>query len=234
MNRPLLPVLLCLLALAATLRADVPARYPQPRPPDQERPASGQAFTYVVQNHDTLSAIAQKCHVTIAALTEANPGLNPNLLKIGQKITIPANAPSPILPIPPSPPPALPPSPPPPPHAARSISKALTQSEAVQLAETFIIENGYTDLPATRAKLAPESMEFYSDDTDAMLLHRHDTLERKAESVTGGSGAGWTVVFRYAHQSAEERGRAVTMNSDGSNLTVQHQEVLLTPLKDKD
>lgn len=108
-----------------------------------------------------------------------------------------------------------------------SIPQGLTQSEAVQLAETFIVENGYTDLPATKGKLSPETMEFYWDDTDAMLRHRHGTLERKAVSVSGGKVAGWTVVFRPAHDPNGDQGRAVTMNFDGSNMRMQHQEVTL-------
>jgi len=44
---------------------------------------------YVIAKGDYLSAIAKKFHVTVKALTDANPGIEPTKLKIGQKINIP-------------------------------------------------------------------------------------------------------------------------------------------------
>ncbi len=107
-----------------------------------------------------------------------------------------------------------------------SAPKGLTQSEAVQLAETFIIENGYTDLPATTGKLVPESLQFEWDNKDAVVQDRHDMLERKAVDSGGGKDTGWSVVFRYAHNPDKNRGRVVTLNSDGSNIRIQHQDVI--------
>ncbi len=51
-----------------------------PRPPQQ----------YIVQPGDTLWAIAQSFGTTVAALLQANPGVNPYQLRIGQRLTIPA------------------------------------------------------------------------------------------------------------------------------------------------
>jgi hypothetical protein len=107
-----------------------------------------------------------------------------------------------------------------------SAPKGLTQAEAVQRAEIFIIENGYTDLPATKAKLVPESLEFFWDDKDTMLQQRHDTLERKAVDSGGGKDVGWSVVFRYAHHPEENVYRVVLMNFDGSHIRVEHQDVI--------
>jgi LysM repeat protein len=45
---------------------------------------------YVIASGDTLGAIAHKNGLTVKALTEANPGVNPRKLKVGQKIQIPA------------------------------------------------------------------------------------------------------------------------------------------------
>jgi len=39
----------------------------------------------------------------------------------------------------------------------------LTQSEAVELAERFIAENGYTDLPPDKTKLSPQTSERSTD-----------------------------------------------------------------------
>lgn len=59
---------------------------------------------------------------------------------------------------------------------------SLTQSEAVALAERFIKQNGYTDLPPDKTKLTYEMIEWESN-VDTMLQNRHDTLERRAASL---------------------------------------------------
>ena len=108
----------------------------------------------------------------------------------------------------------------------------LAQSEAVTLAEQFIAQNGYTDLPPDKTKLTHETIEWESN-TDRMLEQRHDTLERRAYGVRSGRKGrepGWTVVFRYKHPNdgrMRSTGRAVTMNLDGSEPRVEHVDFIL-------
>lgn len=73
-------------------------------PPVVEPPSTGTAAMtpsaapagsdYTIASGDTLGAIARKNHVSLAALKEANPGVEPTKLKIGQKLHIPAPAPA--------------------------------------------------------------------------------------------------------------------------------------------
>lgn len=106
------------------------------------------------------------------------------------------------------------------------------ESQAVQLAETFIALNGYTDLPPDREQLANESIE-WEPNVDEMLRMRNNTLERKAFGLSRGrkdGSPGWTVVFQYRHQSHRqkgENGRAVTMNRDGGETRVEHVDYIL-------
>ncbi len=106
------------------------------------------------------------------------------------------------------------------------------ESQAVQLAETFIALNGYTDLPPDREHLAYETIEWESN-VDETLRMRHDTLERKAYGLSRGrkdGSPGWTVVFQYrhlSHRQKSENGRAVTMNSDGGEMRVEHVDYIL-------
>lgn len=51
--------------------------------------AGGTATEHVIVKGDTFGGLAKKYHVTLKALTGANPGVQPSRLKIGQKITIP-------------------------------------------------------------------------------------------------------------------------------------------------
>lgn len=45
--------------------------------------------TYVVQRGDTLFSIAQRYNTTVAALLQANPRTNPNLIYVGERLIIP-------------------------------------------------------------------------------------------------------------------------------------------------
>ena|SRR5258708_2060431 len=113
-----------------------------------------------------------------------------------------------------------------------SLKRPLTHRQAVALAEQFIAQNGYTDLPPDKTKLSYETIE-WERDVDRMLHQRHDTLERHAYGILRGrkgSEPGWTVVFCYkAHCGAT--GRAVTMNLDGSEPRVEHVDFFLRHAK---
>src|SRR6266542_5175513 len=60
--------------------------------------------------------------------------------------------------------------------------KKLNEAEAIRLAEQFIAQNDYTDLPPDKSKLAYESIEWESN-IDEMLRERRNTLEPNAYGV---------------------------------------------------
>ena len=68
--------------------SNFPAVVPPPVAPVQ--PAAPAASEYVVVKGDTLGKIAKKNGVSLKALEDANPGVVPTKLKIGQKLAIPA------------------------------------------------------------------------------------------------------------------------------------------------
>jgi hypothetical protein len=111
--------------------------------------------------------------------------------------------------------------------------KPLIKREAIQIAEDFIRQNGYTDLPPMEDKssLSHESIE-YSENPDEILSHRYNTLERNAFGVIEGGkdGPGWTVVFQYNPSYKYYHpgiGRAVTMNIYGKDIQVEHIDISL-------
>ena len=68
-----------------------PKRLPRPINTNLVAPAPQPGVSeYKVLNHDTLSKIAKKFHVSLPALNAANPGVDPARLKVGQTIHIPA------------------------------------------------------------------------------------------------------------------------------------------------
>src|ERR1051326_1635203 len=58
-------------------------------PPPAPAPAAGQP-DYKIAQGDTFSTVSKKFHVSVKAIEEANPGIEPTKLKIGQTIHIPA------------------------------------------------------------------------------------------------------------------------------------------------
>lgn len=99
------------------------------------------------------------------------------------------------------------------------------ESDVINSAEQFVILNGYTDItPDDSSKITYEILEQTSN-FDELLKSRHNTLERKAFGVCK-SQEGWIVVFRYKDNSGPA-GRAVTMNTNGKNIQIQHQDYYL-------
>jgi LysM repeat protein len=54
--------------------------------------------TYTIVAGDTLFSIAQRFNTTVNVLLQANPGINPNALFIGQRICVPISGPPVICP----------------------------------------------------------------------------------------------------------------------------------------
>ena len=59
---------------------------------------SGKETTHVVQKGENLFRIAQKYGTTVAAIAQRNGIVNPSLIRVGQKLTIPAGTGSPTSP----------------------------------------------------------------------------------------------------------------------------------------
>ena len=71
-----------------------PTPVPAPLPPPPAAPVA-QAEDYTVVKGDTFATIAKNNHVSVRAIEDANPGVDPKRLKIGQKLHMPAaSAPS--------------------------------------------------------------------------------------------------------------------------------------------
>ena len=113
-----------------------------------------------------------------------------------------------------------------------------SETQAVEFAEKFIRQNGYTDLQPDKEHLALESIEWESDVVKVLKM-RHDSLEQKAFGISPhrkSGSPGWTVVFRYKHRSdsqTRKNGRAVTMNLDGSDARVEHVDFILARVDKK-
>lgn len=63
---------------------------PTSAPPPTTAPSGG-TVTYIVQRGDTLYSIARRYGTTVEAIASANGITNPNLIRVGQKLTIPTS-----------------------------------------------------------------------------------------------------------------------------------------------
>jgi LysM repeat protein len=68
-----------------------PTTLPPVNNPPVAAPTTTEGTDYVIVHGDTLGAIAKHHGISVRALLEANPGVNPKKLKVGQKIQIPGS-----------------------------------------------------------------------------------------------------------------------------------------------
>jgi LysM repeat protein len=124
-------------APAPASAADAAAVAPASAASDTSAASDAASITYVVRRGDTLSAIARRFKVSVAALAAANHLRNTNFIYVGQRLVIPGAAPAPtVTPKPnpkpgPTPTPAPPPPPPGGPTAGRWIDVNLSKQVLV-------------------------------------------------------------------------------------------------------
>jgi LysM repeat protein len=75
------------MAVAGTITSSIAAA-PQASPVAAAPPV-GKTRTHIIAAGETPAAIARKAGVSLSALLEANPGLNPKKLRVGQPINLP-------------------------------------------------------------------------------------------------------------------------------------------------
>jgi len=110
-------------------------------------------------------------------------------------------------------------------------NSGISAEEAINKAEQFIVEQGYTNLQASLSTLKFEKGEFASD-TSQILAYRQSTLEKKAFAAKQ-HGSSWTVGFMYINKE-NNIGRAVTMDTLAVNTIMQPKEVRLDWFYEKD
>jgi LysM repeat protein len=78
----LVAVTIAVLVVRSGLQADAPAARPSPA-----EPRAG-AVTVVVRSGDTLDAIARTNGTTVEAIVRLNPGIDPETLRVGQRVRV--------------------------------------------------------------------------------------------------------------------------------------------------
>ncbi len=95
--------------------------------PAPTQPPSGGSQSYIVQRGDTLFLISRRFNVTVQSIMSASGIANPNLIFVGQRLTIPGAGGNPN-----------------PPPAATNAPPAATQPPPATGAQTYIVQRGDT------------------------------------------------------------------------------------------
>ncbi|GJJ05233.1 hypothetical protein RugamoR64_57710 [Duganella rhizosphaerae] len=108
-----------------------------------------------------------------------------------------------------------------------NAAETMTMGAAVKLAEVFVAENGYTDLPESDVKQAldNESIEWTFARKELLKQRRNTLLPTAigAKYSRKNGQAGWSVAFDYTSQRGNPGScRVVTMKSNGREIRIEH------------
>lgn len=113
----------------------------------------------------------------------------------------------------------------------------LTKEQAVKLAEQFIIDNGYTNLPADKSKLSYDLFDQYENNVDSILKHRRNNLQAKAFCISEDKYR-WDVGFLSIgvdlskldsiQRQTNLSGRAVIVMKDGTEIRIAHKDPIFS------
>lgn len=117
---------------------------------------------------------------------------------------------------------------------------SLTKEQAIKLAEKFIVENGYTNLPANKSNLSYELFDQNENNIVKILKRRHNTLQPKAFCISENNDK-WDVGFLSVgvdlskldslQRNTNLSGRAVIVMKDGKQIRISHKDPLFSHFK---
>ena len=113
----------------------------------------------------------------------------------------------------------------------------ITREEAVKIAEAFVVNNGYTTLPADRTKLSYELFDHRENNLDTILSRRRNLLHPKAFCFLRGEDD-WNIGFLLTfieidkldsiQKQSDLAGVAVIVSSDGKEARLAHKTPLFS------
>ena len=115
------------------------------------------------------------------------------------------------------------------------LPDGLKEKEAIVLAERFVIDNGYTNLPADTNKVKLESLAFLKrkQTLTEILKERRNTLIKGAKSSIyfndSDSSKGWMILFEY--QNTPNVYRVVKVSAIDRRMEMMHTDMVVTKNK---
>jgi hypothetical protein len=116
-------------------------------------------------------------------------------------------------------------------------NEVVTREQAIILAERFVINNGYTSLPADTSKLSYELFDAYNESINSMLKERHNMLHPKAFCISEDDDR-WDVGFLSTSinvskldsisRQTDLSGRAIIVYKNGKEIRIAHKDPLFS------
>ncbi|GEM_PF-1620389 len=104
-------------------------------------------------------------------------------------------------------------------------TQPLTGAQAITLAQAFVAAQGYTNAHPNLTKVLIQfEKDEHASDTAAVLKYRHNMLKPQAVGARQYDHTKWLVGFEYTWNE-DNICRAVTMDSIGAKIYMQHQDV---------
>jgi hypothetical protein len=120
---------------------------------------------------------------------------------------------------------------------AFKTNEVVTREQAIALSEQFVINNGYTSLPADTSKLSYELFDSYYKSNGSLLKSRHNELHSKAFCISEGEDR-WNVGFLSTSinvgkldsisRQTDLLGRAVIVYKNGKEIRIAHKDPLFS------
>lgn len=116
---------------------------------------------------------------------------------------------------------------------AFKTNEVVTREQAIILSEQFVINNGYTSLPADTSRLRYELFDSQYKNIDSLLKKRHNMLHPKAFCISEDEDR-WHVGFLYSRKiinheldsisrQIDLEGRAIIVFKNGENIKIAHK-----------
>jgi hypothetical protein len=115
---------------------------------------------------------------------------------------------------------------------AFKTNEVVTREQAIILSEQFVINNGYTSLPADTSKLSYELFDSYRESINSMLQERHNKLHPKAFCISEDDDR-WDVGFLSTSinvgkldsisRQTDLSGRAIIVYKNGKEIRIAHK-----------
>lgn len=116
-------------------------------------------------------------------------------------------------------------------------NEPLTKEQAIKVAEQFIVENGYTNLPAVKSKLSYELFDQFENNVDSILKQRYNSLQPRAFCIYDRKDS-WAIGFLSTsidlgkldsiQLKSDLPGRAVIVMKRGKEIRIAHKDPLFS------
>jgi hypothetical protein len=119
-----------------------------------------------------------------------------------------------------------------------AVIDKISEQQAIQLAQQFIKDNGYTKAPADRSKIKYELLDaFGNGNIDTILAFRYNELYAEPFAIAEDKDS-WDIVFLStnvdiakldsAQLKSDLPSRAVRVSKDGKEINMVHKEPMLS------